>query len=283
VKSENINPSQPQAYVERIDVRFRAGFLVVMFIAASLSLFIIEPVPQPLSYHQFVDMRSWLGISNFGDVVSNLPFALTGGAGLWYVFGPRGSSIFDCRADRLPYAVFFTGVSLVSIGSAYYHLAPDNGRLVWDRLPMSVTFMALFSAFIADRIHSRIGTYWLMPSFICAGLLSVIYWDLSETLGQGDLRWYFLVQFFPILALPVICWLFPEGRYTSARHLAWVIVWYAASKALEFLDVEIFRLLGNSVSGHTLKHLASAIAVVIVLLMIAAMPKRAFAERYSVK
>ncbi len=259
----------PQPFIERIDVRYRAGFLVAMFISAAVGVFYLEPVPQSLLYHEFVDTRSWLGIANFGDVMSNLPFAVTGGFGLCYVLGPAGRGIFDHQADRWPYAIFFIGVALVSAGSAYYHLEPDNARLFWDRAPMTVAFMALFSAFIADRVHRRIATYWLLPTFLCAGFLSVVYWDWSESLGRGDLRWYFLVQFYPIIALPVICWLFPSGRYTSGRHLAWLIGWYAAAKVLEFLDVEAFELLGHTVSGHTLKHLASAIAVLVVIRMIA--------------
>ncbi len=185
-----------------------------------------------------------------------------------YVLGPAGRSGFDHRADYWPYAVLFIGVALVSVGSAYYHLAPDNARLIWDRLPMTAAFMALFSAFIADRVHRRIGTYWLLPMFLSAGILSVVYWAWSEALGRGDLRWYIVVQFYPIVALPIICWLFPTARYTSGRHLAWLIAWYGTAKVLEFLDAEVFKLLGNSVSGHSLKHLASAIAVLVVIRMI---------------
>lgn len=261
--------SQLQTFIERSDARIRVGFLVAMFIAATVAVFSLEPIPQSLLYHGFADTRSWLGIANFGDVISNLPFAVTGGFGLWYVLGPAGRGIFGHRADRWPYGVFFIGVVFVSAGSAYYHLAPDNARLLYDRLPMTIAFMALFAAFIADRVHRRIGIFWLLPIFLCAGLLSVVYWDWSETLGQGDLRWYILVQFTPIVALPVICWLFRKGRYTSGRHLAWLIGWYATAKLLEFLDAEMFELLGHTLSGHTLKHLASGIAVLVVIRMIA--------------
>ncbi len=154
-----VNQSEPLALIEQIDARYRAGFLMAMFIAAVVWLFFLEPMPQSELYHVFVDTRSWLDIPNFGNVMSNLPFVVTGGFGLWYVLGPAGRDIFDDRADRWPYVVFFIGVALVSVGSAYYHLAPDNARLFWDRLPMTVAFMALFSAFIADRVHRRIGTY----------------------------------------------------------------------------------------------------------------------------
>lgn len=267
--------SEPQAFIAQIDARYRAGFLVAMFLAAAARVFTLEPVPQSLLYHGFADTRSWLGIVNFGDVISSLPFAVTGGIGLLYVLGSPGRGTFVHRADHWPYASFFIGVALVSAGSTYYHLAPDNARLFWDRLPMTIAFMALFSAFIADRVHRRIGIFWLLPVVLCAGLASVVYWDFSESLGRGDLRWYILVQFYPMAALPVICWLFPARRYTSGWYPAWLIGWYAAAKVLEFLDAGIFELLGHTLSGHTLKHLASAIAVLVVIRMIASPAKSA--------
>lgn len=32
---------------------------------------------------------------------------------------------------------FYVGVAAVAVGSSYYHLKPDDARLVWDRLPVS--------------------------------------------------------------------------------------------------------------------------------------------------
>lgn len=43
-------------------------------------------------------------------------------------------------------AVLFAGVLLTSAGSTWYHLAPTNDSLVWDRLPMTLGFMGLFAA-----------------------------------------------------------------------------------------------------------------------------------------
>lgn len=258
-----------KAFISGVSARYRIGFLMPLFVAALVGLFFLEPIPQSAAYHGFIDTRSWPGIPNFGDVVSNIPFAVAGGYGLWLVLGPAGRRKFDNLADRWPYALFFIGVGLVGVGSSYYHMAPDNARLVWDRLPMTVAFMALFSAFIADRINQRIGVRWILPILLLAGFASVYYWDRTESLGRGDLRFYFLVQFYPIVALPVICWLFPEGRYTSGRHLAWMIAWYVLAKALETYDVQVFVILGDSVSGHTLKHLASAGAVFVVIRMLA--------------
>jgi hypothetical protein len=133
---------------------------------------------------------------------------------------------------------------------------------------MTLAFMALFVAFVADRIDLRIGTYWLLPILLAAGVASVAYWDWTESLGRGDLRPYLVVQFYPILALPLIAWLFPATRYTTGRHLFWLIAWYGAAKAFEVFDAQILAMLGGLLSGHTLKHLASAIAVLVIIRMI---------------
>jgi hypothetical protein len=273
--------TEPASFTGRLDAKYRIGFLVALLIAAIIGLSFFEPIPQPLEYHRFADTRSWLGIANFGDVLSNVPYALAGGFGLWAILGAAGRNWFDRPADRWPYIIFFTGVALVSAGSAYYHLAPGNERLVWDRLPMTIAFMALFAAFIADRIDRRIGTYWLLPLLVAAGILSVAYWAWTEALGRGDLRWYAIVQFYPIVALPIICWLFPHGRYTTGRHLAWLLAWYTVAKALEHFDASILNLLGGAISGHTLKHLASGIAALLVIRMLASRHETGAEQRTS--
>jgi hypothetical protein len=174
------------------------------------------------------------------------------------------------RSDAWPYLAFFIGVALVSAGSAYYHWAPSNDRLLWDRLPMSIAFMAFCSAIIADRIDAKAGNVWLLPMLIGLGLVSLVYWNWTESLGRGDLRFYGFVQFYPMIAIPAICLLFPEYRYLSGRCIALVAGWYALSKLLEHFDREVFDVLRHSVSGHTLKHLAAATAALVVLRMLLA-------------
>ena len=139
---------------------------------------------------------------------------------------------------------------------------------------MTVAFMAFFTALIADRIHRGIATLWTMPVLIGLGVLSLVYWNVTEAQGEGDLRYYGLVQFYPILALPLILWLFPKGRYTTGSHLLWVVFWYALAKALELFDHEVFALLGGVISGHTLKHIAAAISAVVIVRMLSAYRKQ---------
>src|SRR5579872_6737446 len=114
--------------------------LTVLIIVAVI---LAPRVPQPLSYHNFADHRAWLGIPNFGDVVSNLPFAFVGIWGLIFLFSSQSTGSFVDKRERWAYCLVFLGLFLTAFGSSYYHLAPDNARLVWDRLPMTIVFMAL--------------------------------------------------------------------------------------------------------------------------------------------
>ena len=235
-------------------------------LAVGITLF-ISPIAQDPAYHQFADRRAFLGIPNFGDTASNIGFLVVGALGLAFVFGKRGQSMFDVPGDRWPYLIFFVGVALVSGGSAYYHVDPTTETLFWDRLPMTVAFMALFSAFIADRIHTRVGVVVMLPLLLAIGIAAVMFWRLTEAANHGDLRPYGLVQFYPMLAIPLICLLFPR-RHTTGKHVLYLVLWYSLAKICEQFDDEIYALLGNTVSGHTLKQLIAAVAAYMVLAML---------------
>ena len=155
--------------------------------------------------------------------------------------------------ERWPWAVFFAGVALTAFGSAWYHLDPGNLRLVWDRLPMTVAFMGLFAAMIGERIGPRVGLALLGPLLV-AGVGSVLWWHAGEQQGRGDLRAYGLVQFFPMLAIPLLAWLFP-ARYTHGGYWASRCSSMPPPRALELADAHVLAL-GGLVSGHALKHLA---------------------------
>jgi hypothetical protein len=223
-------------------------------------LFAGPPLPQPLSYHNFADQRTFLGIPHCLKVISNLPFLLVGAAGLYFVLrrevvGPTRP--FLTSAERWPYALLFLGVGLTAFGSAYYHLDPANDRLVWDRLPMAVAFMALFAALLGERLGPRVGRHSLLP-LVLLGLASVLYWHWTEQAGRGDLRPYYLVQFYPLLAIPLLLLLFPP-RSTGSGWLFAALGWYVLAKLLEHpFDADVYNHLGHVVSGHTLKHLAAA-------------------------
>jgi len=251
--------------------------LGLFFLATLVVAALVPPVAQDPAFHDFVDKRPWLGIPNFGDVVSNVGFLIVGVLGLYRVAGPDRARLFDQAADAMPYMVLFAAITCVTAGSVWFHLDPNHDTLVWDRLPMTVAFMSFFAAVIADRIDRRAGLV-LLPFLILAGMASVVQWYLSELVGAGDLRPYAVVQFFPMVAIPLIVWLFRPGRYTDGRIIAWIIGLYAAAKLLEIFDAEVFELLGGTISGHSLKHLVAAGASYCLLRMVEAGSKTASAS-----
>lgn len=255
------NPA-PSSYRQRV------RFLILLVGAGLGLLLLIPPFPQPLAYHQFADSREWFGINNFNDVASNIGFLLVGLTGSLTVIRFMQKQFFVHPDDHRPYILFFAAIFIVSIGSGYYHLDPTNERLFWDRLPMSVAFMSLLAMVVADRIHRRAGNGWLLGLMVVLGITSLVYWIVSEKLGNGDLRFYVFIQFYPAVLLPVILFLFREYHYTRVRYLLWLLAWYALSKVFEFYDHEIFHLTSATISGHTLKHLVAAASSLVVLRML---------------
>jgi len=225
--------------------------------AAGISL--APPIPQDPAYHRFADNRPLGMVPNGWNVLSNLAFLLVGGYGALRVLEmPAGPTAgFIESRERWPYALFFAGVTLTGIGSAYYHWAPDTPRLFWDRLPMTIGFMAFLAAVVSERIGVTAGLLLLGP-LVAAGAGSVIFWRAGELNGGGDLRFYALVQFLPALLILLMLWQFP-ARYTGGGSLLVVLGIYAVAKLFEALDGTIFSW-GHWLSGHTLKHLAVALA-----------------------
>jgi hypothetical protein len=87
--------------------RFKAPVLLLApaVVIAIIGL-LLPPIPQPMSYHQFADQRPWLGIPNFGDVVSNLPFAIVGIWGLIFLLRPSAQNRFADPRQRWIYILW---------------------------------------------------------------------------------------------------------------------------------------------------------------------------------
>jgi hypothetical protein len=232
----------------------KGSLLVGMTLAAIVGVMLLDPIRQPLSYHEFADRRTVVGIPNLFDVASNLPLLLIGLAGLMQLAARKLQSDAELRPAI---ALFYLGVILTAFGSIFYHLRPDNASLVWDRLPMTLAFMGLFVLVAGEYINLYLGRLLLWP-LLTIGICSVLWWQYTEQLGQGDLRFYGLVQFLPMLLLPLVLLLYPR-RWSRSTDYWMVAGWYLAAKLLEFFDQSVYNLTGG-VSGHTLKHLAAAMA-----------------------
>ena len=236
----------------------RAGIwlFLALAVAVATAALLAPRADLPPSYHHFADQRVWLGIPHFGDVASNVTFLIAGSWG--WAFLSRKSSLvqFVDARERWPYLVVFLGLLLTAVGSSYYHLAPDNDRLVLDRVPMTIVFMPLVAALIAERVNVKLGL-WFLPILTAVGIGSAIQWHWTVQRGAGDLRFYGAVQVYAVLAL--IAALLLPPRYTRGSDLLVVAGLYVLAKICEKADRQIFSI-GHIVSGHTLKHLAAGAA-----------------------
>jgi len=233
-------------------------FIILLSIFLIALTYSFPPIPQDNEYHNFADKRGFLSIPNFGDVMGNIAFLIFGIMGVHYICSKckNWEDIFYNKFEKFLWKFFFIAICLVTFGSGYYHLSPDNDSLMWDRLPMTLGFMSFFSITIIERINYKLGSR-LFPPLLVIGVFSVLYWSYTESLGQGDLRLYVLVQFLPIIVIPFMLFLF-HSPYSHTKKLINVVVWYLIAKLLEHFDYYIFELTQNIVSGHTLKHVAAA-------------------------
>lgn len=245
------------------DVKRLVPMMVIA--AAGMMLLAYGPIPQARHYHEFADTRALWGIANAGDVLSNIGFAIVGAWGLAAI------SRRD-RRTRVPglmpsLGIFVIALMLTAFGSGYYHLAPENARLVWDRLPIALACGSLLAAAYI-RTHDTSLTLTLPLVLSAAGVATVFWWSLTEARGVGDLRPYILLQGAPLVLVPLWQWLARSPR-RERIDFGIAVLLYALAKLAELNDRAIFEALG-AVSGHTLKHLLAALAGVFIVRSLAA-------------
>lgn len=246
----------------------RVFILLVVVMTLIVAAFLSPPTPQPDAYHEFVGQHTYLGIPNFGNIVSNLPFLWVGIAGLIFLHKEKKRN--SCGAgfvlpEHRPYLVMFICTILVFSGSAYYHWAPDNHSLFWDRLPIAMGIMALLTAVWQERIPTK-QPDGVLVVLVLLGAASVMYWIWSEQQGSGNLNYYIATQGGAILLIILLVTFFPS-RYSRGSDFYAVLGWYALAKLAELLDEPVYQL-GGIISGHALKHLLAGLAVYWVLRML---------------
>jgi hypothetical protein len=247
---------------------WRHWLLLGVVATITVIVFLLPPIPQSEAYHHFADTRAFRGIPNALDVLSNAFFLIVGAVGMRFVLRSavsRNAPGFLDPRERWPYFVFFLGVAITTFGSAYYHAHPDDTRLVWDRLPMTLGFMSLLAATLNERISVQAGSFALAPLLVF-GFASVIYWSVTQSYGHGDLRPYVLAQFGSLAVLLLLVGVFPP-RYRRGTDLIVSLLIYALAKGFEAMDRPIFNM-GRITSGHTLKHIAAALSAYWILRML---------------
>ncbi len=235
-----------------------AGALLLCVIGTVL----LPAIPQPQWYHAFADGRELFGIANFWNVVSNAPIGIVGLIGLIVVM--QQPQLFVERGENRAYACFFAATILAALGSTYYHLAPDDARLLWDRLPIGLATTVLPIAVASDHFGGKAGRPLILPALVAGGV-SAIYWRMSEVAGRGNVVPYLTLQLLAVVAVLILA--LRPGRYTRGHDL-WVVVGlYGLARVAEIFDAAIYGF-GGWLSGHTLKHLLAALATAWVLRMI---------------
>jgi len=235
--------------------RLKLWLLAAITLLTVIAALLVPPIPQDPEYHSFADQQTIFNIPNFWNVISNLPFIPAGIAGLFLL--SRQSVGGGLASQRMGYGVFFLGTTLLGLGSGYYHLEPTNYSLVLDRLPMTLAFMAFVAVIVGENIDATAGRRALLP-LLALGLLSVGYWYYTELQGRGDLRLYALVQFLPMLLLPLTLWLF-RSPFISNLWVWLAMLCYGAAKIAEAADLPVYEVLG--ISGHSIKHVVAALGV----------------------
>ncbi|MGH1537235.1 MAG: DUF6962 family protein [Gammaproteobacteria bacterium] len=228
-------------------INWRDSLLASLVILSFVALFFIDPISQNLAYHNFADSRKMFGINNFFDVASNLPFIFAGLLGLTCIYKNWGIS------SSWSWLILFISILFVALGSSYYHFNPENKTLTWDRLPMAVGFMALFVIVLTDYVNPKLEKWLLIPMCL-VGIISVGYWHLTD-----DLRIYAWVQFVSMALLLIIISVY-KSKHLKTKYLIYAFVFYTLSKLAEHFDKQIYELLNQIVSGHTIKHLLASIA-----------------------
>lgn len=235
-----------------MNTRRQLVVILTISVVALVAVASLPPIAQAPGYHQFADTQRLFGIPYFWNLATSGGFILVGMTGCVLLAMQR-----QCWSGRWRAILwlYFVGVFLTGIGSGYYHLNPNNQTLVFDRLPMSIAFAAFFCLVLGITVSPRAATR-MLPVLLIVGPASVIYWYLSELRGAGDLRPYALVQFLPLLLIPVML-ITSDHRPPVHRDIWWVLAAYVLAKLFELNDRLIADWTGV-IGGHPIKHLVAA-------------------------
>lgn len=212
----------------------RLAYVLPLAMAAIAAFF---SVGLPAGYHDFADHSVVGGLHRFGDVASNLAFLA---AGLFVLVRARSGAEYWLAA----------ALCLACAGSWYYHVAPDDLRLLADRLPIAMACAAMAAIVLFDREPGR--------GLAHAALLSLVFMAAAvSAFFTGNQAIWVAAQLYVLVLLAVAAVTRPEMRAAAIAAFAL----YVGAKVFEGLDHEIQHLTGF-VSGHTIKHLLAALAPV---------------------
>lgn len=240
--------------------RFAARLPLIITVAIVILMLAYGVIEQPANYHDFADHSQWGGMPHAADVLSNFGFAIVGIWGWWHLSPQREHPAI--RASWFGYRLLLVGLIFTAAGSAYYHLAPDDSRLVWDRLPIALACAGLLAGVRAETV-ARYDAHLEAAALALLAVFSVAWWHFTGLQGQGDLRPYLLLQLLPILLVPL--WQALHGSDRRDRlYFGAALVIYIFAKLAELNDHQLLQVSG-ALSGHTLKHLLATVAAALIV------------------
>lgn len=229
------------------------ALLLLAFVGQVLNLFHLSS-----SYHSFADSNSVCGIHNGLNVLSNLSFAF---AGLLACFHYWKNKVTDINLW-----IVALGAILVCFGSAYYHYTPSDHTLFWDRLPMSLVFsgILMYSIIELNLIPNIKNKIKFSLGYLFFSVICVVLWYAGSLSNTSILGPYVFLQFGGMALLMYMGYLaYNRGNKDLYKKIAGVIVCYLMAKIFEHYDGAVYMLTDALISGHTIKHIISAIALYI--------------------
>jgi hypothetical protein len=210
------------------------------------------PHIQSQGYHLFAEQRTILNIPHFGDVLSNLAFAIVGI--LLFIEVKKWNATEMYKDQGVLFKALAYSCIILALGSGYYHWEPVDSTLIWDRVAMVLSFTIVFyDSCIRYDVFNKNKVIKGALATAAAFLGTVVLWIVFDRLEP-----YYLVQAF---ALVLVILAIRNYKTTPSKHLFYLFGWYVVAKICEICDKQIFMLTGDLISGHTLKHIASAVAL----------------------
>ncbi|KAJ9183581.1 hypothetical protein P3X46_007414 [Hevea brasiliensis] len=223
-------------------------------------MFATPKIPLSNHHHHFADMRNFFGVPNTLNVITNFPFLIVGVVG--FILSLQGYFFnISLRGEVWGWVLFFGGIVGVAFGSAYYHLKPDDSRVIWDTLPMMIAYSSLFSSFVVERVGQRVGLTCLF------GMLFVVLLSTAYARIFNDLRLCMMFQLIPCIAIPGMTFLYPP-KYTHSIYWLWAAGVYLLAKFEAAFDRKIYHANLYFISGHSLEHLCSTVIPVLFAIML---------------
>ncbi|KAH7572453.1 hypothetical protein JRO89_XS04G0258700 [Xanthoceras sorbifolium] len=251
---ENVLALNKIARVKRSRI-WGGAFLCWLFL-----MFATPKIPLSPHHHLFADMRNFFGVPNTLNVITIFPFLIVGVMG--FVICLQGSFFnISFRGEVWGWALFYAGIAAVAFGSAYYHLKPDDDRVMWDTLPTMIAFSSLFSCFLVERVGMRIGLSCLIA------LVSVAFLSMNYARTFNDFRLCMTFQLIPCIVIPGLTLLFTP-KYTHSRYWLYAAGVHLVAKFEAVADRKIYRANHYIISGHSLEHLCSVMVPILLTVML---------------